>query len=874
VDTADLKTKWGAIVAVALAAVLCGLPVVGQLPPGAVVSAQGEAAWEAPVNLSHSGTAAQPAVVQGPGGPQVFWWDRFDGLLTTRWDVDEWRAPLSSPIMVERTARDGTELAPVGQMPRITDDGKGWAHAWWLGAADPGTGAMPLLHSALEVGHSQWRVAALVAESAVAYEVIADPAGELHLAYVRAQHSEGQPAGVYYTRSTDRGETWSAPLALYESFYFRALTAEQAHVRLAADGEGHIYAVWDEPRLERSWLAVSTDGGETWSEPQATPDRNWQARSLWVAARPGQVILIWEDARVAACTLYQVVSGDVGETWSERQRVLEGFRACAQGLELASSGDQALLIGGRGTAALTLAGWDGQRWSEPKQVSLRFTDPELDRQRSLEALDVALGDAPLLVGTAAGGDIWAARGPAGVLQLVWAEPPAWSAPISLSEEGAWPGTPAMAADSEGRIHLLWSRATSAAGVTVALDYLRWDPAAGEGTLASRPAEIWSASDGQASTPALAAVGDMLHAVWSGGRDGEILYSRAEAREAYGSGGWSEPLVLPAPSAVGASPAIVADAYGVLHVVYAVPLNERRGIYYTRSADGGVSWSDAAAVFDAEAAGWAMAAHPALAVDAQGVVHVAWTQAALPGPLSPLGVYYARSTDQGSTWTEALQVVEGAYDWPRLAATGTGQVHLLWSAAGSGEAWQQWSTDGGQGWSRPAQVRGWRNVPGPLSPAGDGAGALHLAGIGQDDVGEPALLYAAWDGGQWSAVETYRLEVGGQVPAGLGLLVQSAQGRVSVAFRAATATGQRVWVTQCAVPQVEVAPAPTLTPLPTPTVLPSPSPSPTLRGDLPVGQTLSTGGMTEIPAAVPIAGLLAGGIVAAVVAARLWWGKKR
>ena len=99
-------------------------------------------------------------------------------------------------------------------------------------------------------------------------------------------------------------------------------------------------------------------------------------------------------------------------------------------------------------------------------------------------------------------------------------------------------------------------------------------------------------------------------------------------------------------------------------------------------------------------------------------------------------------------------------------------------------------------------------------------------------------------------------------------------RVSVAFRASADAGQRVWVTQRAVPAVEVAPAPTLTPLPTPTVLPSPSPAPTLRGDLPVGQTLSTGGMTEIPAAVPIAGLLAGGIVAAVVAARVRWGKKR
>jgi hypothetical protein len=55
--------------------------------------------------------------------------------------------------------------------------------------------------------------------------------------------------------------------------------------------------------------------------------------------------------------------------------------------------------------------------------------------------------------------------------------------------------------------------------------------------------------------------------------------------------------------VGSWPGILADPRGdALHVIYAVPYNEGRGIYYVRSNDGGATWLAPAVVFDAVESG--------------------------------------------------------------------------------------------------------------------------------------------------------------------------------------------------------------------------------------------------------------------------------
>jgi len=590
--------------------------------------------WSEPVNLSHSGAASEPVVVAGPDGTlQVFWWDQLDGLTSARWDGEVWSAAVASPIRIYQQVGETLTSVPIEAMPTLTADADGRAHAFWLGEPDRVTGARPLMHSRLAIGSTTWSTPAAVTQSALVWHLEADPAGTLHLAYVRPQHSAASPAGVYYTRSTDGGVTWSVLQVLYSSMYFRVLSPEEAHVYVAAGGEGRVYVTWDDPRLETASYALSTDGGLAWEESRTVGDpEDGAKRARAFFGQEGEALLLWEAIRAAApCALYQQPADDGGPP----QRILEELARCPEEVGfLRTATGQVLLVTSDGGGGLTLAAWDGSvdQWSEPKRLSFSFEDPELERQVYLVSLRATLaGEALAVVGQGQDGDVWFLESRVSALEWAFAPPSPWSEPVDLSQSEGLPGLLAVATDTEDWVHVLWSEATAEGLPGEGLHYAGYN-----GARWTRSAEVLRSPEGKAEQPALVVVGDRLHVVWSGGRSGEIFYSRAYVRDAYVPGGWSEPQPLPAPGDVGSEPVIVADLVGTLHVVYAVPLNEGRGIYYTRSADGGETWSEAQVVFDAAAAGWAMVDHPSLAVDQQGTLHVAWVRAPLPGSGLPEG----------------------------------------------------------------------------------------------------------------------------------------------------------------------------------------------------------------------------------------------
>jgi hypothetical protein len=884
---------------VGLSVIRVGSHVLAQ-PDEGVLRQDSRQVWSEPINLSRSGAASEPAVVAGPDGTlQVFWWDQLDGLTTARWDGQVWSAAVASPIRIYKEVGGELTPVPIEAMPLITADADGRVHALWLGEPDRATGARPLLHSRLAIGGTTWSTPAAVTESALVWHLEADPAGTLHLAYVRPQHSAASPAGIYYTRSTDGGVTWSGLQVLYRSMYFRLLSPEEAHVHVAADGEGQIYLTWDDPRLETAFCALSTDGGLTWAEPRAVGDPEEGAkRAHVVVGQDGRALLLWEAIRAAApCGFYQQYANDGGLP----QRILEELARCPEEVEfLRTATGQMLLVASDGGGGLTLAARDdaADRWSEPKLLGFSFEDPELDRVVYLVSLRATLaGEALAVVGQGQDGDVWFLESQVSALQWAFAPPSPWSEPVELSQREGLPGLPAVATDAEGRVHVLWSQATGEGLPGEAIRYAGYS-----GARWTQPAQVLRSPEGKAEQPALVAVGDRIHAVWSGGWKGEILYSRAYVRDAYAPGGWSEPQPLPAPGDVGSEPVIVADLTGTLHVVYAVPLNEARGIYYTRSDDSGETWSGAQVIFDAAAAGWAMVGHPSLAVDEQGTLHVAWVRAPLPGSGLPEGIYYARSgaggealrlrtprPRSGQAWLEPVQVADGAYDWPRVAATSTGQVHLLWGEARGGFGWtHQWSVDGGATWTRPERVGRFAGVSGPVGLAGDGAGTLHLIGVGEDDAGEPALLYTTWADERWSELETFRLAPGTDGEPGVAVALRPALGRLDVTFRGkARSEGDEahvdVFYASRSTPAVDVTPVPVFTPQPTmtppprstPTATPTPRPAVNPVAPSPAPPVLSLG-----PVNLPLVSL--GGlflvvlvvVVVGVLALRPLWARRR
>jgi hypothetical protein len=890
-----------------------------------------------PANLSRSGAASDPAIVTGPDGKlRAFWWDAYDGLMVADgavWSstvlsgtqpvtitLDTWtdavRAPISFPLTILGGAGGAPESGAPPQpttiraMPRIVADATGRSHAFWAQEPLGLTGLEPLLYSSLDRDSVFWSSVEVLAESAAAFDVAAAGDGRLHLVYLRSRHTGDAAAGVYHRRSDDGGATWSVPAALDTSRYYRLALPDSAHLRLSADGVGNVYVTWDHPHQERLLLAASLDDGATWSEPttlggaDVLPQHGRLfAMSAGGQSKPPVTWLMWEDAsQGGGCVLYQA---PVHEALVDReavgQRVLDTLNVCPQGEQFLAAGTDGVLMGaGAGSDVLTLIIWDGQQWSEPQRHSFHFENLDTGAPVYLGALQSTLVQIPsadretdpldagswtemalVILGTDGQGDVWSIPSQMGALEVVFAPPSPWSTPADVTLGTTLPDLPSMAADAEGRVHTLWSEPEQPGSTEKTLRYARWD-----GERWTRPTTVLRSPEGTAEQPVLVVQGNFLHALWSGGSIPQIWHSWVFVQDANFAAGWSEPQPLPASDAVpgmgGATWPHATASDGVLHVVYAVPVNEGRGIYYVRSEDGGQSWRLPGQVFDAAGLGWTAAGMPRLAVGAQGSVHVVWVHSSLSLDRPPQGIYYAFSEDEGETWSEPLEVAKGAYTWPQVVASETGQMHVLWNEAAEGGVWHRWSPGGSstrtetvEGWTRAERMAGWSNVRGPMGLAADGAGRLHLASLGLDDSGESALLYTTWGDAaepaaadrRWTKQEVFRLGLEPDDP-GIGMALQPALGKLDIVFVGQEPEGEEpvlkgLWHTGRAVspagasPPTAVPTRPTEAPLSTPTPGPTPTATRDLAGGPPPPGTDSTG------PSLPF--LLGGGLAALIVA---------
>lgn len=842
-------------------------------------SAQGpDTPWSTPTNLSASGSASSPSIAVSPDGMiHVLWWDTFDGTQYAYSTTDSWVSQITVPQIVasrkvnEQTG-DVTITPPTGL--RMASDAQSYVYALWYDSEGQLVGAQTR-------GGRAWSEAGVLAGAALAYDVAASPDSGMHMAYVRPVSTDAFPSGIYYRPGG--GGVWDGLSQVYASPYFRTASADEAHVSVAGNNGGQVLIAWDDPHRGASLLARSENGGTSWSEPQVVSATVGMARGARVAAAAdGGFLLLWQDAAAGgACGLSQARSTDGGATWGPPERALTALTSCPAQWQFSTGADGRLwLVGTPGgsdaaAGATVLAAWDGTAWSEPAGVGLSFRDAATERTISLGCLGAAVAGAGAgLAGCDSSGDVWAARNAVDLSTLIPALVPVWSAPVTLSDGTGPAGLPALAADGEGKLYAMWSQGDPGKALYAAI----WD-----GTRWSRGVSVLAADEGKAEQPALSIdAAGRAHVVLSAGKTGSIYYAWTYARDLTYAQGWSDPAVLPAPSALNSAPDIVADPRGeVLHVVYAVPYNEKRGIYYVTSTDAGATWSDPATVYDAVAAGADSADRPRLALDAgAGVLHAAWLQATAPGVIGTQAVLYARSSDGGATWSEPVKIAEGDVDWPRIAVARAGELHVVWNqsrTAGTSEVWDRYSPDGGERWSEGIPVSGLGDVMGPAGLATDGAGALYLGAVGQGNTGDALLLVARWDGAGWGAAEQSSLLQDAAAGDAAALALGPGAARLGAVLRAsvrgADVTMQfSALTTGRDVAPVPVTPAPAFTPLPTNTPAPTATPLPTATPKPEVGvsdppEKIETG-VTAGLDTIAVAGGLAGVLVAGVA---VWWG---
>src|SRR5438874_2559077 len=197
---------------------------------------------------------------------------------------------------------------------RSTDGGNTWSNTY-TGPSFPGPGVTAVGYFACMFtdGGGYWR-----------HEGWGEPGaynGVVH--YVYAQHGAGSdPGDVYYIRSTDRGQTFSAPLKLHTD----ATSRPQWEPNVSVSPSGTVLAVWYDARESasctrgnpavpcyRMWARRSTDNGASWLSDQtfsdvvsplpAQPDPGIQATYAgdydYASSSPNQHTHAWVDGRVS-----------------------------------------------------------------------------------------------------------------------------------------------------------------------------------------------------------------------------------------------------------------------------------------------------------------------------------------------------------------------------------------------------------------------------------------------------------------------------------------------------------------------------------------------------------------------------------------------
>ena len=740
--------------------ILLGIALSLLLTSGIIASsvrAQSQLNWSDPTNLSQSGSASDPfVVVDSDGVFHAIWLDEFAGLVHSSGDGMEW----SEPTPFTMPARD--------TVPFLIADLTGYIHAFWtdidgrLFYSRAKASALP--------NSSTWQSRALISNNVIDFDVALDEFGDLHLSYVNPLDNEAVPAGIYYRRLRNGTSTWLTPTLLFASPYFRSLDQSNSNVDVGTSVDGEekrIFVAWDNRPRERIYLATSDDDGKTWSEPveidQPQPGIVGSGPSnIRVNAQGDQVMLLWRIGEVESfCNQYYQWSQDRGETWSLRQPIYGSTPICLEEVQIAPGEDHTIVMG-KADQVYFLA-WDGSRWSDPQleEPLTAFIDAETQNPVELGCLQLIQNESSSMnvIGCdqGVGLDIWSMRRQLLDVDQWYPVESGWGTLEDVESDDLKLLSPKVITDNQNRAHLFWSKSDSLANDSLGKSIYyavrndgQWSPSA----------EILVSSFGKAEQiDAGVDSENQISIVWSGGQGGEIFFSQADYNQAFIPDSWSAPVILPSPLPVGSSPDILIDDNDVIYVSYAIPLNEQRGIYLTKSEDGGQTWMDSALVFNAQEAAWSMVDKPSLAITGNGNQHLIWTRYSLPTGEGPIGLYYASSQDAGGTWSEPALVVDGPVVWSEIVGTGFNTVQRVWQQRGSSGStmWHEQSKDGGQTWERVAPVSVFGEIVANPSLSVDQAGRLHLLLVVRSGVDTYGLQHWVYDGLSWSAETRYDLQ---------------------------------------------------------------------------------------------------------------------
>src|SRR5690242_7908193 len=278
--------------------------------------------------------------------------------------------------------------------------------------------------------------------------------------------------------------------------------------------------------------------------------------------------------------------------------------------------------------------------------------------------------------------------------------------IKVSHDINSPGEPQVAVDSAGSINIVWSDLTTACGASCPISIF-FSRSTDGGVTFSTPLNV-SNDSATTSFPqiALDASGN-IDVIWNDNSPGytAVFFSRSTD----GGHTFSTPTNISAPSGGFLNqlrPGIAVDASGNISVGW---LQNGGNIVFTHSSDGGANFSAPVSL------GTGAAVSPSVVVDSAGSVNVLW-EAAVSGH-NPFDVFYTRSADGGATFSTPRDVsnLPGGAFFEQIAIAPDGSIDVAWNsdcqntgfstcpAGPSSDVFFSQSKDGGATFSGPLNL---------------------------------------------------------------------------------------------------------------------------------------------------------------------------
>ena len=387
----------------------------------------------------------------------------------------------------------------------------------------------------------------------------------------------------------------------------------------------------------------------------------------------------------------------------------------------------------------------------------------------------------------------------------------------------------MVADQYGYVHCFWTEALFQSQLNV-IKYSRFD-----GATWTKPNDIYLTGLEIKNVSPVVDKQGILHIAWSEGLAGIVYYSYAPANNALSVQSWAKPIQIDIP----ARPVnLRIDSKDIFHILY-IDQTEETGVYYIRSEDRGLTWTEPLWV-DPDIPPGMIPDSLSFELDENDGLHAAWFYGTFERQEGdrPDFVRYAHSLDGGQTWSAPILLDQHRDEIdhrltsasPRMIVQGQ-TVHVIWAAGSLPYRYHSYSTDAGLTWSTPVQVFGDLHGQAFDGLAVDRAGRVHFFGQIRYPMG---IYHAYWDNNRWSkpslvywiADEGSEADFGERVHAHHTLPVIRAGNQLILTFADGPADpNRRLFVTYRTLGDIaplESAPTPILTATPIPVSTPTPN----------------------------------------------------